>query len=385
MKVSKLRSLLFFILCLATVSDAAAVASSAPTPFKVDLSSRVPHMLDLIQTTILPTTEDSAAINSFNLTQTTGLPLTTLASLQNEWVNGFNWKTEEDAMNKYKIGSQTVHFIHQKSSDPNAIPIILLHRWPGSFLELIPLLDQLILSSSSQSFHVVVPSLPGFGFSSPTPKDWTIANISSLFNTLMTQVLGYKTYALHGTDWGSGVSFDMYDSFNATVKAAHFAVAKEERAMNFQAKGAIYFAEMATRPNTLGLALYDNPIGQLSWLAEKFILCKRGTGPSRLTNNEILKHVSLYYLSKTFITAAYIYEQNPTVLSNAYLYRKAKTSSPLLFTDFPYNIQYWPKETVASVGNLMYYSSVDFGGHFPALDNVAALAEDVRQIGKYYK
>lgn len=163
-----------------------------------------------------------------------------------------------------------MHFIHQKSSDPNAIPIILLHGWPGSFLELTPLLDQLMLNNSSQSFHVILPSLPGFGFSSPASKDWTIADISTLFNTLMTQVLGYKTYALHGTDWGSGVSFDMYDSFNATVKAAHLsflpfssltpaqlaagsivlpssAVAKEERAMDFQTKGAIYFKEMATR------------------------------------------------------------------------------------------------------------------------------------------
>ncbi|EHK50830.1 hypothetical protein TRIATDRAFT_176654, partial [Trichoderma atroviride IMI 206040] len=384
--------------------------------FKVDLSSGVPRMLDLIQKTTLPTTEDPAAVNIYNLTETTGLPLTTLASLQNEWINGFNWTAEEDEINKYdhflsKIGTQTVHFIHQKSSNPNAIPIILLHGWPGSFLELTPLLDQLMLGNSSQTFHVVLPSLPGFGFSSPAPKDWTIADISTLFNTLMTQVLGYKTYALHGTDWGSGVSFDMYDSFNATVKAAHLsflpfssltpvqltaegivlpssAVAEEERAMDFQTKGDIYFAEMATRPNTLGLALYDNPIGQLSWLAEKFILWsdpRRGTGPSTLTNNEILKHVSLYYLSKTFITASYIYEQNPTVLSSAYPYRKAKTSSPLLFTDFPYNIQYWPKQVVASVGNLVYYNSVDFGGHFPSLDNVAALAEDVRQVGKYYK
>lgn len=83
---------------------------------------------------------------------------------------------------------------------------------------------------------------------------------------------------------------------------------------------------------------------------------RRGTGPSTLTNNEILKHTSLYYLSKTFITASYIYEQNPTILSSAYPYRKAKTSSPLLFTDFPYNIQYWPKQVVASVGNLVYYN-----------------------------
>lgn len=96
-----MRLLLFLSFCLATVSNAAAVASSAPTAFKVDLSSGVPHMLDLIQKTTLPTTEDPAAVNSYNLSKTTGLPLTTLGSLQNEWANGFNWSAEEDAMNKY--------------------------------------------------------------------------------------------------------------------------------------------------------------------------------------------------------------------------------------------------------------------------------------------
>lgn len=94
-------SLLLFNLCLAAILEAAAVALSAPSPFKVDLSSRVPHMLDLLQKTTLPTTEDPAAVSSYNLTETTGLPLTTLASLRNDWINGFNWTAEEDAMNKY--------------------------------------------------------------------------------------------------------------------------------------------------------------------------------------------------------------------------------------------------------------------------------------------
>jgi hypothetical protein len=101
-----MRSLLLLSWCLGAVSNAAAVTPSSPSSFKVDLSSGVPHMLDLIQKTILPTTEDPAAVDSYNLTQTTGLPLTTLASLQNEWLTGFNWTTEEDAMNKYI--SQTV-------------------------------------------------------------------------------------------------------------------------------------------------------------------------------------------------------------------------------------------------------------------------------------
>lgn len=130
------------------------------------------------------------------------------------------------------------------------------------------LVDQL-KSNSSQPFHIVVPSLPGFGFSSPAPNGWEISDTATLFNTLMTQVLGYKTYAVHGTDWGSGVAFDMYDQFNTTVKAVHFAflpffaltpeqlaaqgialaadeIELEDRAMDFENSGTGYYIEQTT-------------------------------------------------------------------------------------------------------------------------------------------
>jgi pimeloyl-ACP methyl ester carboxylesterase len=145
----------------------------------------------------------------------------------------------------------------------------LLHGWPGSFLEMVHLLDQLMLSNSSQAFDIVVPSLPGFGFSSPAPDDWSTSDTATLFNTLMTKVLGYKSYAVHGTDWGSVVGFDMYDRFNTTVKAAHFnflpffsltpeqladqgitltaaEATQEQRAMDFENSGIGYYMEQAT-------------------------------------------------------------------------------------------------------------------------------------------
>lgn len=131
------------------------------------------------------------------------------------------------------------------------------------------IIDQLMLSNSSQAFHIVVPSLPGFGFSSPAPYGWSTSDTAALFNTLMTQVLGYKTYAVHGTDWGSVVGFDMYDRFNTTVKAAHFnflpffsqtpeqltaqgitltaaEATQEQRAMDFENSGIGYYMEQAT-------------------------------------------------------------------------------------------------------------------------------------------
>jgi pimeloyl-ACP methyl ester carboxylesterase len=112
------------------------------------------------------------------------------------------------------------------SGEPNAIPLILNHGWPGSFAEFIPVIDSLTAAASTSSgkpvsFDVVIPSLPGFTFSSPPPANWTVDDTARVFNTLMTDVLGYETYAVHGTDWGCGVAYSLYDNFNATVRALH--------------------------------------------------------------------------------------------------------------------------------------------------------------------
>ncbi|KAM0449852.1 hypothetical protein ACHAO4_007154 [Trichoderma viride] len=411
-----MRTLLLLSACFWLLSERSAASIPAVKPFTVNLSSRVPHMLDLIERTTLPAAEVAAAHASSNMSLTTGMPLDTLKSLQNEWIQSFNWTREEEQMNTYnhfttKIGDQTVHFIHEKSKHANAIPLILLHGWPGSFLEMVHLLDQLMLSNSSQAFNIVVPSLPGFGFSSPAPNDWSTSDTATLFNTLMTQVLGYKSYAVHGTDWGSVVGFDMYDQFNTTVKVVHFnflpffpltpeelaaqgitltaaEAVQEQRAMDFDNSGIGYYMEQSTTVNTVGLALYDNPVGQLSWIAEKFIIWsdpRRGTGPSLVTNNEILMHVSMYYLTQTFDSAAFIYAQNPTGKGFSYTYRRARSNQPLLYSNFQWNMLFYPEKLVATVGNLVYYNSVEFGGHFPALDNPPALADDIRMIGKYFK
>lgn len=124
------------------------------------------------------------------------------------------------------IEGLTIHFIHEKSKDPNAIPLILNHGWPGSFLEFTPIIKQLTQTAKtstgkSVSFNVVVPSLPGFAFSSSPPGNWTLDDTARVYNTLMTQVLGYKTFAAHGTSHGAPVTFTLYDVFNTSTRAAH--------------------------------------------------------------------------------------------------------------------------------------------------------------------
>jgi pimeloyl-ACP methyl ester carboxylesterase len=132
------------------------------------------------------------------------------------------------------IEGQTIHFIHEVSHARNSIPLILLHGWPGLFLEMLPVMNGLTLKNHSHiansdevSFDVVIPSLPGFGFSSPTPKNWNIDDTARVFNTLMQEVLGYDTYAVHGSDWGAFIGWSLYNSYPQSVRATHMALVPE--------------------------------------------------------------------------------------------------------------------------------------------------------------
>ncbi|KAJ8121459.1 hypothetical protein ONZ43_g2094 [Nemania bipapillata] len=386
-------------------------ALATVTPFTVSLCPT--QMIQLADQAQLPATQEYAGLGG-----SLGIDLSTLKSLQQQWTSNFSWTNEQAALNKYHhyttvIEGITVHFIHQKSTRADAIPLILNHGWPGSFAELIPLITPLTTAAKTStgktvSFNVVVPSLPGFAFSSAPPANWTLDDTARIFNTLMTQVLGYKTYATHGTDWGSNVAYSMYDNFNTSVRAAHLLGVpflplspdefasynitldadeqfQEDLVLAFQASGSGYTVEQSTKPNTIGLALYDNPLGQLAWIGEKYIEWsdpRAGTPPSVLTHEHILLEVSLYFMTKSFVSSVFTYSQNTAAFKTSY--SKARTDAPMLFSSFKYNFGFWTKEVISWVGNLVLYNYHDFGGHFPALDNPPALISDLREIGNYW-
>ncbi|TEY28353.1 hypothetical protein BOTCAL_1035g00010 [Botryotinia calthae] len=186
------------------------------------------RMLQLVDQTHLPAFEEYPGLGD-----SLGIDLNVLKSMQTEWTTTFDWAAEQADLNRYNhyttiIEGLTIHFIHQKSSDANAIPLILNHGWPGSFMEFLPVIDPLTAASStsnetsrsnrtSTSFHVVVPSLPGFAFSSVPPVNWTLNDTARVFNTLMTEVLKYETYAAHGTDFGSNVAYNLYNNLNQFI------------------------------------------------------------------------------------------------------------------------------------------------------------------------
>ncbi|KAF7948156.1 uncharacterized protein EAE97_003567 [Botrytis byssoidea] len=384
------------------------VALAQVKDFKIDLE---PHrMLQLVSQTQLPAVEEYPGLSG-----SLGIDLSVLKSMQTEWTTTFDWATEQADLNRYNhytttIEGLTIHFIHQKSSEPNAISLILNHGWPGTFMDFLPVIDPLTTASStsnrtSASFHVVVPSLPGYAFSSAPPATWTPNDTARIFNTLMTDVLGYETYAAHGSDFGSNVAYNLYNNFNKSVRAVHLTGIpflplspvefpkynitldadeefQENLVLGFNTG---YVIEQSTKTNTIGSALHDNPIGQLSWMAEKYISWsdpQAGTSPSVLTHNEILRQVSLYFLTKSFVSSIFTYPQNTDAYSSSY--SKAQTDAPMLFSSFRYSGAFWTEKVVSWVGNLVTYNYHNFGGHFPGLDNPPALVDDIRQIGNYW-
>ncbi|KAJ7124411.1 Alpha/Beta hydrolase protein [Mycena epipterygia] len=411
MRLSLKLSCLFAATFAVTVVDASnsSVDSFKLKPFSIDLASEIPRLKALVNNTRLPATALYPSAG-----QDKGIELDFLDELRTDWLQNFDWEAQQAELNAFShyttvIEGQTVHFIHEKSTNPNAIPVILLHGWPGSFQEFLPIIKPLTETSKNVSYNVIVPSLPGFVFSSAPPVNWTVDDTARIFNTLMTEVLGYPTYTVHGTDWGSAVAYSLYSSFNTTVRAAHFVVipflppsaqeiadnnitlsgaqtVAEHRFTQWSAIGNGYFVEQETKPNDIGLALYDNPVGQLAWIAGKIKLWsdpRAGTPPSVLNSTAILTSVSLYYLTNSFLSSVWIYEQNPNGFRP--VYTKAATDAPMLFSQYEYNLVFWPEEYVAKVGNLVSYKFQTFGGHFPGLDNPPASIEDIREMAAYFK
>lgn len=220
--------------------------NSSVQPFEINLSAGVPYMLEKIRTTELPVMPQYPGVAGSK-----GIDLTVLEALRDQWLNEFDWEKEQEYLNRYVspahsmqqsplvtnvnsfnhyttvIEGLQIHFVHHKSEDPDAIPIILNHGWPGSFQEFLPMIEPLTQPASSSSgkpvsFNVVIPSLPGFAFSGSPPGNWTMDDTTRVFNTLMTEVLGYSTYAAHGTSNGAILTFNMYDQYNSSTRAAHF-------------------------------------------------------------------------------------------------------------------------------------------------------------------
>jgi pimeloyl-ACP methyl ester carboxylesterase len=344
-----------------------------------------------------------------------GVQLETLRSLARYWATEHDWRTTEAKLNALpqfvtEIDGVDIHFIHVKSEHEDALPLIMTHGWPGSVIEVIdcvgPLTDPTAHGGSAEdAFHLVLPSLPGYGLSGePDEIGWDLSRTAHAWTELMRR-LGYTRYVAQGGDVGAGVTDAMSRQApegligihtNLLVPALDGAMptnTDEERAAaaqiaTFRQSGNGYFVEMATRPQTIGYALLDSPIALAAWMADHdtdayYKIARafvNGQPSGNLTRDHILDNITLYWLTGTGASAARSYwEAYGPAAPAATQQTLPATAIPFGFTTFPGEIWRTPRSWVeASYPNVVYFNEVDKGGHFAAWEEPQIFSEEMR-------
>ncbi|HEU4793006.1 MAG TPA: alpha/beta fold hydrolase [Nitrolancea sp.] len=345
-----------------------------------------------------------------------GVPLDYAKELAEYWRTGYDWRKHEAKLNEYSqftttIEGQNVHFLHVRSPEPDALPLIITHGWPGSVVEFLnvigPLSDPEAHGGNSvDAFHLVIPSIPGYGFSGPTrDTGWTTARVARAWAELMSR-LGYDHYGAQGGDWGAFVSpelgrVDPDHIIGVHVNAATmgfipfgpvepdelatFTDAEKvrlERLNRYMADGNAYFQIQATRPQTLAYGLTDSPVGQLAWIVEKF---KEWTYPSAelpetaIDRDQILTNVMLYWLTGTAGSSARTYYEN--MHSGAWGQTPGTTPTGVAVFAEDIAIRRYGERG----NNIVHWSEFDRGGHFAAMEVPDLFVGDVREFFRRFR
>ncbi|WP_191256004.1 epoxide hydrolase family protein [Amycolatopsis oliviviridis] len=322
-----------------------------------------------------------------------GTPLGYLQELAEYWRLRYDWRAHEERLNGFpgfltNLDGANVHFLHARSPEPAAIPLVLTHGWPGSIVEFLdvigPLSDPRAYGGDPEdAFHVVVPSLPGFGFSGPTTEaDWGPDRIAEAWPVLMSR-LGYERFGLHGGDWGALVSRQVGVGCPERVIGAHLtmlpsAVPTTERGQSVQSgQDELGYAMIqATRPQTLAYGLTDSPAGQLGWLVEKFksFSDSRDVPDEAIDRDDLLTNVMLYWLTGTANSSSRIY----AAPGRAWGAEPPKSSVPTGVAVFPKDTGLPIRRLAERTDNVVHWSTPDRGGHFPGLEVPDLLIEDLR-------
>ena len=348
-----------------------------------------------------------------------GVQLATVQALARYWTTDYDWRKAEARLNALpqfttEIDGVEIHFIHVRSQHENALPLVMTHGWPGSVVELLETVGRLTDPTAhggdaADAFHLVLPSLPGYGFSGePTEVGWELGRTATAWAELMLR-LGYTRYVAQGGDVGAGVTDAMGRQepegligihTNLLVPALGGAMptaTDDERAAaaklaTFQQSGNGYFIEMATRPQTIGYALLDSPVALAAWMidhdtdayykiAGAFV---DGQPSGNLTRDHILDNVTLYWLTGTGASAARSYwEAYGSDAPGAGRQPLPPPPIPVGFTTFPGEIWRTPRSWVeACYPNVIYFNEVDKGGHFAAWEEPELFAGEVRAAFK---
>ena len=337
---------------------------------------------------------------------TQGVPLVKAQALVAQWRGRYDWRKVETRLNslpqfRTRIDGIGIYFIHVRSKHANALPVLLTHGWPGSVLEFLdvigPLTDPTAYGGRPEdAFDVVIPSLPGYGFSDkPTEAGWGLPRIAKAWGVLMKR-LGYERYVAQGGDWGAGVTTWLGKQQPQGLAAIHLNLAilfppppagpsgygPEEMAAiaqltKYSTDGNGYASIQGTRPQTLGYALADSPAGQAMWMYEKFQAWSDNHGdPSdAISVEKMLDDISLYWLSDTAASSARLYHE-----SFAKDFARTELSLPVAVSIFKGD-QFTPPKVWGdrTYSNLIYWGEVAHGGHFAAWEQPALFADELRK------
>jgi epoxide hydrolase len=338
---------------------------------------------------------------------TQGPPLAKVRALCDYWLDTYDWRRCERVLNdlgssRTTIDGLDIHFLHIRSPEPGAMPLLLTHGWPGSVLEFQDLIGPLTDPGAhggnrADAFHLVIPSLPGFGFSEkPTATGWDVSRTADAWITLMDR-LGYTAWGAQGGDWGAAVTTTIGYKAPAALLGLHLnmvlfqpspdEVAQangEEQSMLADAQRyyntlSAYSTLQGTRPQTIGYSLADSPVGLAAWIYTLFqdVSDNAGEAENAFTMDQMLDDITLYWLTNTGPSSARLYWESMAAMSSA---------GPMPAMSTPTAISMFPREQVrlsrrwaeARFADLRHFNELTAGGHFAALEQPALLVDEIR-------
>ncbi|TMQ88341.1 alpha/beta fold hydrolase [Actinomadura soli] len=330
-----------------------------------------------------------------------GVPLADLVEVVDYWRTGYNWRSFEERLDRIgqfrtTIDGLGVHFLHRRSARADATPLILTHGWPGSIAEFIDVVDELAdpKDADAPAFHVVAPSLPGFGHSDkPTTTGWGTEKIAAAWVELMGR-LGYSRFVAHGGDWGGNITTVLGGRFPAHVLGIHTTFAEAppglttdglteverkwtEETRDFWRHRAAYAKQQAARPQTIGYSLVDSPVGLLAWLLDKFAEWSdtEDSPFETISRDRILDDVTLYWLTRTGASAARIYYESHNSLDP-----ELRVDIPSAITMYPRDIEKSPRPWAQErYRRIVRWRSLESGGHFPSLEVPEFFVKDLQE------
>ena len=331
-----------------------------------------------------------------------GVPLADLVDVVNYWRTGYNWRSFEERLNRIgqfrtTIDDLGIHFLHRRSARTDATPLILTHGWPGSIAEFVDVVDELAdpKDAAAPAFHVVVPSLPGFGYSDkPVTTGWGTEKIAAAWVELMGR-LGYGKFVAHGGDWGGPITTLLGGRFPSHVLGIHTTTAQAppglttdgltaaerkwaEETHDFWYGARAAFAKLqAARPQTIGYSLVDSPVGLLAWILEKFAewTDTEDSPFETISMDRILDNVTLYWLTRSGASSARIYYESHLSLDPELL-----VDVPSAIIVYPHDIEKCPRPWAQErYRQIVRWRSAESGGHFPSLEAPEYFVRDLQE------